>query len=1186
MDPEEILELQQSITELNRVLVSQTTALSKVIKSFDELNKANEQNKTSTTRNTTANNDSTAGISKKEETDKKAAETIKEVSGNLQKGFNGARSALDSFSKAVLSNQAGFEKYGSTVSSLGEAAWNVGKNFGIFGKLLGGLSFAIGKATEAGFKQADGLLKGIDDLSEIGAAGQITSDEMYKMGHRMGLNSHNLQIFTKTANTLSGSLISLGLTAGDGIKELGNLVSVTTKQRNAFQRLGVSQEELMQRQTDYIQLQLKSGMAISKKDIADGTLQRLSLEYAKDLSVIAAATSQNAKEAQADQERAHAATNIQIHQAKLQAQMDDESLPKAQREAAERQLLIENQKLTAAAATKDPRILAAYQEKLATGAYGPLSSVLLRAGVNEEKIDAEANKLSIEELRKQKLAGDITAGLTHELAEATKRNNKNLGTVATFNKDFAEGTLQSSEMQINAAKLGKETLEQTKERYRLAREKTGNPEDGTTNAQTDQDPAQVARNNLTNMEIYAGQTVDDLVKSMNPLLGNTGALKALAVAATGVAAILTAAILFRGKKGGGGTSGITGGLMGMLGGSGGGLMGILGRKKITTEAVQEGEKALVGKAANGAADVGLQNLNKAANSGGGVAGGFLKGIVEGLALAGKPPTPAYIVLGAGAIGAAITAIGAGLAGATWVMGKAMPSLANGLKAFDKLNGPNLKQVGIGMAGLGAGILAMGSGQIVGAVGNIMQFFTGNTNPIQKVSTQVIELQQFNFDKTKVQNNSDALVAFAKAMAATSSLGTLGTLAEAGGAIAGGISKFFGGKPPIDQFTYFSNLKIDAGKANSNSTAFIAFANAMSAYKGGPGLIDTISSLAGAGFNKIFGGDGPVEAFGKFAKMDFGSKAKDNADAFYKYAQSANMLAAKSGGGNNSLPNSGEKPAGGGENASGGGFFGGIAQSFQSGGKSGASAAGSIIGATGSLSQSAIEFGKSIYNRFIGKTEGVDPNTLQKFGKVQGALGNKSIYVTSGARPEGWITPKGTISGKNNPHVVKRALDLGITGDQTAVVQSAIRAGFTGIGGEGNHIHIDDSHPQLTLWGADYTAASTPAWLKRAATMKARDGGIFSNTVDEPGVPSMPTGKKLAPLKLDSLLMKLARTNVESLNQIKTMNALTEHTQLVPEDQGMLNLELYNMINHKLDHVLTALDNSHNTQSKILKYSMS
>ena len=67
-------------------------------------------------------------------------------------------------------------------------------------------------------------------------------------------------------------------------------------------------------------------------------------------------------------------------------------------------------------------------------------------------------------------------------------------------------------------------------------------------------------------------------------------------------------------------------------------------------------------------------------------GGVLKGIASGLIAFANPLVP----LGAAAVGAAIVAIGAGIAGATWLVGQSLPSLKDGLKGFEELDGEALK----------------------------------------------------------------------------------------------------------------------------------------------------------------------------------------------------------------------------------------------------------------------------------------------------------------------------------------------------------------------------------------------------------------------------------------------------------------------------------------------------------------
>ncbi|MEK9913461.1 MAG: hypothetical protein VW580_06010, partial [Flavobacteriaceae bacterium] len=62
---------------------------------------------------------------------------------------------------------------------------------------------------------------------------------------------------------------------------------------------------------------------------------------------------------------------------------------------------------------------------------------------------------------------------------------------------------------------------------------------------------------------------------------------------------------------------------------------------------------------------------------GGLGEGIMKGFAAGLSAFANPK----ILLGAGIFSGAILAIGAALAGATWLMGKALPSLSEGLEGF-------------------------------------------------------------------------------------------------------------------------------------------------------------------------------------------------------------------------------------------------------------------------------------------------------------------------------------------------------------------------------------------------------------------------------------------------------------------------------------------------------------------------
>ncbi len=99
-----------------------------------------------------------------------------------------------------------------------------------------------------------------------------------------------------------------------------------------------------------------------------------------------------------------------------------------------------------------------------------------------------------------------------------------------------------------------------------------------------------------------------------------------------------------------------------------------------------------------------------------------------------PPT---VVLGAGYIGAAIAAIGAGIAGAAWMLGGTLPTLAEGVKSFADIDGNALNQVGLGMASLSAGIILMAGSGLADAVASfgemIVNLFTiGEEDPIDRL----------------------------------------------------------------------------------------------------------------------------------------------------------------------------------------------------------------------------------------------------------------------------------------------------------------------------------------------------------------------------------------------------------------------------------------------------------------------
>lgn len=160
-----------------------------------------------------------------------------------------------------------------------------------------------------------------------------------------------------------------------------------------------------------------------------------------------------------------------------------------------------------------------------------------------------------------------------------------------------------------------------------------------------------------------------------------------------------------------------------------------------TMAVKKAASGLAGKVLGTTVDTAPGGgMGKALGGLGTGAGTALTGIATGLKAFANP----LILKGAAILSASIAIIGAGIAGAAWLIGKALPSLAEGFSAFDELNGENLLDVGKGIAALGAGLLVFGAGSALSTVGSTFSSivegvagFFGAKSPFEKL----IEMSQ-------------------------------------------------------------------------------------------------------------------------------------------------------------------------------------------------------------------------------------------------------------------------------------------------------------------------------------------------------------------------------------------------------------------------------------------------------------
>lgn len=297
-------------------------------------------------------------------------------------------------------------------------------------------------------------------------------------------------------------------------------------------------------------------------------------------------------------------------------------------------------------------------------------------------------------------------------------------------------------------------------------------------------------------------------------------------------------------------------------------------------------------AAGGGIGKGLGNLG----------GGILKGIAGGLKAFANP----QVAIGAAVVAGVILVIGGAIAGAAWLLGKSLPTLVDGIKSFETIDGANLKSAAVGMLALSGAMAAFGAGSAVAGLGSMVGGITGAIGKLFGADDPLEQLKQFaaaDIDAEKVKSNAEAMAAFSAAMAAGAAGGAAEGLGSVVSGIAGGIGALFGGSDTDDivaDMVKFAAVDVDTAKVKNNAEAMIAFSGAMAASAGGnavSGLGTLVSGIAG-GIGALFGGDTTEDTFEqlkKFASYDIDSaKVKNNAEAMSAFSAAMATGAAGTG----------------------------------------------------------------------------------------------------------------------------------------------------------------------------------------------------------------------------------------------------------------------------------------------------
>jgi hypothetical protein len=449
-----------------------------------------------------------------------AQRKAKAAANNFKDAQDSAVTALKNFATGLTNTSTEFAKYNSTLQSAGDAALSLGKNFGLVGLALGGLIKGATMVAQASTKQADNALKATDDLNKMGAAGQLTTKGMAEMGIKIGLSNEQWALMPKAVKRAGDSIVSLGATTADGQKKLMGMFAVTNEQRQAFQRLGVSQEDLMGYQADYVALQKASGVQLVGSMRTEEGRKKASLEYTSNLLQLAAITGKDIDTVAAQQKQAQAAYEIQIDNARITRE-----IKKAEQEGnTERVKQLEserdarNKMLNVVADIGDADVTAGLQKFLATGAITEQSAAFAQMGV-----DMQGFRKRIQE------GEDVSAEFAQALKDGIARKQEEVGTAAAYNKEVGKVFgLTEKTMSWAAARAD---VDEKKAREEAAKG-IKKPEEGKTGETAAEDPAQKARNAMTTATIEANRALEKMLVAANPLLSGFNALTIAAVSYT------------------------------------------------------------------------------------------------------------------------------------------------------------------------------------------------------------------------------------------------------------------------------------------------------------------------------------------------------------------------------------------------------------------------------------------------------------------------------------------------------------------------------------------------------------------------------------------------------------------------------------------------------------------------------
>jgi hypothetical protein len=309
MDPELIEQLNEQLREMSDILSQQNRLMAEQVRNMNNIAREHKTFSGSLKNNTDATNNNTKSFRDlSEEQDRLITSTSK-----LGRGLEFVASSIMTFGKTVMDSNHNFQKYGNVVDTVSGTIADLGKEFGVVGQVLGGIVKAGGDLLKYQFNQVDSLLKFNDTVSKLGAMNQFSSQQILEMANKAGFAAKDLDKLSGPIEKLGSNFKMLGNNASDSVKKFMEMAAVGSDTRQEFQRLGYSQTALVEAQADYIRSMGEIGLSLRLFGNDVKTLQKASLEYIKNLQVMAEISGLTVEEQVKRRERVAATFQAQMY---------------------------------------------------------------------------------------------------------------------------------------------------------------------------------------------------------------------------------------------------------------------------------------------------------------------------------------------------------------------------------------------------------------------------------------------------------------------------------------------------------------------------------------------------------------------------------------------------------------------------------------------------------------------------------------------------------------------------------------------------------------------------------------------------------------------------------------------------------------------------------------------------------